>query len=251
MIHEKFISTFMKLPPVIRLFTIAMSINLLIGYLITVIEPITFKTLFDGIWWAIVTSATVGYGDLIPKTILGKSLTILLILTGAGFMTYYITFLAQMVVQKQQERLAGKANYYGVTHMIIVGWNERTRKIVDTIDHTHTNQPIVLIDESLTTSPLSTVHFIKGISFDDHVLGQANIQQAKTMMITADHNVSETMADMKTIMTIIAGRGLNPSLRIVAEILSPSQKINANRAGVDHIIETTSLTSKAFTPFIS
>lgn len=251
MIHEKIISAFMRLPSIIRLFIIAMTINIFVGYIISIIEPSTFTNTFNGVWWAVVTSATVGYGDLIPQTVFGKLLAMLLIFTGAGFMTYYITFLAQLVLQKQQERLAGESTYSGVSQMIIVGWNERTRKIIESINVNHPDQPIVLIDESLQTSPLNSAHFIKGMSYDDNILVKANIQEAKQIIITSDHNVSETMADMKTIMTIIAARGLNPSSTIIAEILLPSQKANANRAGADHLIETTTLTSKAFTQFLS
>lgn len=39
----------------------------------------------NGIWWSFVTATTVGYGDAYPVTILGKFLSVFLMITGIGF----------------------------------------------------------------------------------------------------------------------------------------------------------------------
>ncbi len=36
-------------------------------------------------WWAIVTSTTVGYGDISPHTLVGRFAAVLLMLIGVGF----------------------------------------------------------------------------------------------------------------------------------------------------------------------
>ena len=38
----------------------------------------------EGIWWAIVTTTTVGYGDMAPATPLGRLIAILLMMVGIG-----------------------------------------------------------------------------------------------------------------------------------------------------------------------
>ena len=45
-------------------------------------QPKVFKNIGDGIWWTIITFATVGYGDIYPITFLGKLLGCIICLVG-------------------------------------------------------------------------------------------------------------------------------------------------------------------------
>ena len=41
-----------------------------------------FCSVFDGLWWAVITLTTVGYGDFIPSTPVGKVFTFIILLLG-------------------------------------------------------------------------------------------------------------------------------------------------------------------------
>lgn len=56
---------------------------------------------WDGIWWAMSTITTVGYGDLSPKTDEGRTLAILLMVVGIGFVALLTAALAQSFVKSQ------------------------------------------------------------------------------------------------------------------------------------------------------
>lgn len=50
---------------------------------ITIYEP-GIETFADGMWWAIVTATTVGYGDISPETSIGRVIAVLLMVFGIG-----------------------------------------------------------------------------------------------------------------------------------------------------------------------
>ena len=53
------------------------------GYVFYLAEP-QIKSFGDGIWWALVTITTVGYGDITPLTTLGKFVAGTLMFVGLG-----------------------------------------------------------------------------------------------------------------------------------------------------------------------
>ena len=48
------------------------------------VQPDKFENAFSGLWWAVATLTTVGYGDIYPITMLGKIISALLALLGIG-----------------------------------------------------------------------------------------------------------------------------------------------------------------------
>lgn len=239
-----FFSFFIRIPFLYRILLIALFFILGFGFLIYLIEPATFHTVFEGIWWAIITVSTVGYGDYVPQTAVGKLIGMLLILFGAGFVSTYFVTLASSAVNRQKQKMEGKSMFKGKNHFIIVGWNERSKVVVDKFIHS-SKEAVVLIDETLTSSPFPDYrgHFIKGRANTDEVLIRANIYEANKVLITADPTKDELTADMNTILTLLAIKGLNPNVNCIVEVLTEDQEANARRAGADEVIQSNILSA--------
>ncbi|WP_375335777.1 MULTISPECIES: potassium channel family protein [unclassified Bacillus (in: firmicutes)] len=234
---------------IFRLVTFIIILITVFGFLIYKLEPKYFSTWFDGIWWAIVTTFTIGYGDYVPHTPVGKLVGMLLILIGTGFCSYYMVLFATEMISKQYMKIKGEeaASCHG--HMIIVGWNERAKHVVSQMHILQPNLDIVLIDETLSLLPRPFHHltFIKGCPHHDQTLLKANIKTAHTILITADKEKNESLADTQSILNILTAKGLNPTIHCIAELLTSDQIQNATRAGATEIIEGNKLTSYVFT----
>lgn len=239
---------YFRIPIVIRLLVFVFLVMLFFGSIIHFIEPMQFPTIFDGVWWAFVTGATVGYGDFVPLTIAGRIIGVLLILTGGGFLAFYITSLSVATMKHERDLEHGKLAFKRTRHLIIVGWNERSRQLVKTISDIDPNVTIVLIDHTLKhiTFQQYPLHFIHGDATEDAVLKRANIAQAERVLITANISKNERQADINTILTTVAIRGNNKDIQIVAEILTKSQIENALRAGASTIIRSNDFMSTLF-----
>jgi voltage-gated potassium channel len=58
-----------------------------------------FPTMWDGVWWAVVTVTTVGYGDLYPVDVEGRIIGIALMLLGIGFIAVLTGTVASQFIQ--------------------------------------------------------------------------------------------------------------------------------------------------------
>ncbi|NYT13913.1 MAG: potassium channel family protein [Candidatus Methanofastidiosa archaeon] len=72
------------------------------GFIFSIFEK--GKSFFDGIWWAIETVSTVGYGDIAPLTPAGRALGIVLIFLGIGFMSMLTAAISAYFVEKDSNR---------------------------------------------------------------------------------------------------------------------------------------------------
>ena len=70
----------------------------LFGYFFYVSEP-DVRNLGDGIWWALVTITTVGYGDITPVTTLGRVVASSLMLLGLGLIATITAIVSAKFIQ--------------------------------------------------------------------------------------------------------------------------------------------------------
>ncbi|NIK12146.1 potassium channel family protein [Alkalibacillus almallahensis] len=245
----RFVRFYFHIPIFLRLLLTVLSIMLLFGTIMYWAEPDEFTTWFDGVWFAFITGATVGYGDFVPETVLGQLLTILLILAGGGLLTFYMVTLSSGAIKREDDYKKGEVAFHGEDHMIIVGWNERTRRLIELIETQYGKQTdLVLIDETLEEDPVNhtNVHFIHSDPTIDDTWEKANLPKADKVIVTADQTKIEKEADVHTILVILTVRGLQHDIPILGEILTEKQKRNAERAGATEVICSNETTSTLF-----
>lgn len=63
---------------------------------------------WDGVWWAITTVTTVGYGDIGPKTDAGRVIAIAVMLVGIGFVALITAAAAERFMRPSTEALAAE-----------------------------------------------------------------------------------------------------------------------------------------------
>lgn len=69
------------------------------------VEGSNIKTFSDGLWWAVTTVTTVGYGDRYPTTTEGRLLAVLLMITGISLVGVITASVAAWFVKLSQDEM--------------------------------------------------------------------------------------------------------------------------------------------------
>ncbi|UCZ52506.1 NAD-binding protein [Bacillus shivajii] len=238
-----------KLPSILRISAIIFFLTFIIGVVIHLLEPDAFPTVFDGLWWSIVTISTVGYGDFVPQGVIGRILGVVLIISGITLFSLFITELASSAVSNRDKREKGRLSFHRSGHFIIVGWNERSKQLLKHLVNIYPKSEFVLVDATLHEIPknFQRLNFVKGSPMVDETFKRANIKEAHTIIITANSHIEEKTADMNTVVTLLTAKGMNSSIYSIVELLTSDQQKNIDRAGADEVIESSKQVSLLMT----
>jgi hypothetical protein len=82
-----------------------LALTLLFGWLEHVVDDKTFPTVWLGLWWAMQTVTTVGYGDVVPKQTVGRLMAAVLMLGGLSLLTVLTATITSTFVARAQSAI--------------------------------------------------------------------------------------------------------------------------------------------------
>jgi voltage-gated potassium channel len=86
--------------------TASTAITLGAGCLMTVFDHDNYPSVGSGLWWAVQTVTTVGYGDSVPMTLAGQLVAVLVMLLGIGFLTVITAAITSTFVSRSRREQA-------------------------------------------------------------------------------------------------------------------------------------------------
>ena len=92
------------------------------------IDKQTFPTVWLGMWWALQTVTTVGYGDVVPQSDAGRAIATFLLLGGLAFLSVVTATITSSFVARRQRELADDAD-----DPLVAGFN-RLHERLDAIE---------------------------------------------------------------------------------------------------------------------
>ncbi|MDA3811806.1 MAG: ion channel [Spirochaetaceae bacterium] len=209
-----------------------------------------FETFIDGFWWAIITFSTTGYGDKYPITLAGRIIAVITIFFGIAGMSFLSGVFASVFVDRNSRARRGLVDFPKMKdHLIICGWSEEIREILQDIvsfSKTYSSDKIIILSnipsetiESLKENKkLTEIKFVRGDYFSDTALRRANVTQARKVLILSDSYESnaDAEADSKTIMTVMTIRTLSKDVYICAEMINRKYESNLKQAMCDEVL---------------
>lgn len=211
----------------------------------------------DGLWWAVVTVTTVGFGDITPHTPAGKLVAAVLMIAGMFTLALFAGIVGQTIVhavltiREEQFRMT---NY--IDHVVVCGYSGGARMLLDALaeEIDFDQHPVVLFAEGERPKDVPPdVLWVDGDPTKESELGKVRLSHASTVIIVGSRAVPPQQADATTILTLFTIRSYmkdresrqaaerHSPLYLVAEILDAENVDHARAAGADEVIETTRL----------
>lgn len=198
-------------------------------------------SLFDSIYFALVTVSTVGYSEL-PRMELHPSARIVvmgMIVTGVAVVALFQSSLTAVLIEgivgkafrrrRMERRIAALSG-----HTIVAGCGKTGRFVLQEL--AAGGHPFVVVDrdEEELTKLNEEAHdgnllYVVGDATDDQSLIQAGVERASGL-------VTALADDPDNVFVTISARSLNPKVRIVAKAVSVGSEAKLLRAGANSTV---------------
>ncbi len=174
------------------------------------------KTIIDAVWWSIVTFTTVGYGDIVPKTTIGRvvaSFLMIMGISGIALLTGIISsaFTDRILKMKLSlEEVMEKKIRQLSNHFIICGYGRVGKVVAKEMERF--NKPFVVLEENPDAAheAINDGYLtIIGSATDEEVLKKANIKEAQGIALVMD-------SDADNLYSLITAKDENKNILAVA-----------------------------------
>lgn len=197
-----------------------------------VVEGFGFE---DGLFMAVISITTVGYGEVQPLDVSGRAFTIAYLLVGVGVLFYVVTVEVETVI------VGGVADAFGLRrnrgrvrrmdgHVIICGFGRVGREVAEMLTARGVHYVVVDLQRDVVAS-ISGKHVatVVGDATQETTLREAGVERARTLIAAADSDVQNTYI-------VLTARALNPALFIVARAGTDSAERRLKTAGADSVV---------------
>jgi voltage-gated potassium channel len=195
---------------------IAVLLSLILGcvllgaYLFSLTQNIAFT---KGIYWAITTATTVGYGDVTPQNGIGEVIASAEMLTSIPLLAGVFALLTGAAAAAGIRRVLAMRDHIDEGHRLVIGMDGPVPTILDEL--VRVGERVVLVADVDPATVRSDVHVIRGDPTQAHALSQAHPERAGQALLTGE-------SDGDVLVSAVLLRKLAPDLEIVALVKSPS-----------------------------
>ncbi len=88
----------------VLLTVVTATLSVVAGVLIRLTDPEHIHSIGEGMWWSVQTVTTVGYGDVVPTSVLGRLVGAIVMMTGLAFLTVTTAAVTNLFIEQARRR---------------------------------------------------------------------------------------------------------------------------------------------------
>lgn len=187
-----------------------------------------FSSLWIAIYWGIITSFTVGYGDIVPISEVGRMCASIMTILNIIFISILTAGFSASFINKLLELKEGGIKMKDLKdHIVICGYNETSEEILKKImeNNIDKEKPVVLITnvdkKDLGIELSKYIIYKRGDFIIENNLLDIAIEKASDVIIVGEKlaNLNERDTDARTALAGMLIKTLNPNCKLYVEVL--------------------------------
>lgn len=234
-----------RLSAVLLFYTI---IVLVLHYLEYDLPNSKMPTWQDALWYVVATITTIGYGDVVPVTYLGRTIGFVAMLSSLGIYGLVISQIANFMNTVREQRELGHNGTDFKNHVVIIGWNDFGKSVISHLVAAGKQVAIVTNDrssiDSIRESFNSDQVFTLYADYANHeMLEKSNIREASIVFV----NMND---DTEKLVYVINLKKHFSNLNFVVTLDNGNLKNTFQNAGVTYTICKNEISAKLMASYI-
>ncbi|RLF90059.1 calcium-gated potassium channel protein [Thermococci archaeon] len=203
------------------------------------------KDFVSAFYWAIITMATIGYGDITPQTFGGRIVAMIAAVAGISTFTALVSILAEYFISSSLRRMMGMQKVKFKGHYVVIGRNGSVLSCVlelkDAINGGQAeNKPIVVIlpdEEEKKKLPMpGDVEVLIGDPTNIETLKRARVDRASHVILALED-------DSRSVFVTLMIKKLSKA-KVFVEVLGHESVDLIKQAGADRVITSRTLAGR-------
>ena len=192
------------------------------------------NTLFDALYWALVTISTVGYGDISPVTYEGRAISVIVIISGIAMISFATSVIVSAFSEKlgelKENRIIEEINK-SKKFLVICGYGQLTKMFLRHKRGTDYNYIILEKDQVKVSDALKEgYHALQADASRYEVLNKFSMDHSRITVLCLTSN------DIENIYITLNAKSISTKIQVVARANDAALYDKFERAGADHIL---------------
>jgi len=193
-------------------------------------------TLFEAVYWSIVTISTVGYGDMIPVTFEGRIVALVVITAGIAVLAFTTSLVVSAFTEKLDEIREIKTveditklkNFY-----LVCGYEDVAQDVVrKLVKH---KRDIIVLDEDIQRVEQAKKDGFTALNYDP-----GKVESYKKLHINMDKQVKAVLClrenDVENVYTALTVRSLSKEIFILSLLMEDANRKKLQFTGINKIV---------------
>lgn len=206
-------------------------------------------TLFEAVYWSIVTISTVGYGDVTPITTSGRVVSMVVITSGLAVIAFTTSIVVSALTEKLDEireirtieNIEKLKQFY-----LICGYESIAKEVVKMLSK---DKNIIVLDENQDRVNEAIKDGLVALNFDP-----GSVESYKKLHIDINTQIKAILClrecDIENVYTAMTVRSINKDVFILSILMSDIHKNKLLFAGVNEVLYTRELVGMITREFV-